>query len=347
MQAMGTTSTFPPNEPAPSRGHELARRGSDDVLAEKLRPLRVLVVEDDGAARRALVTAVRILGHECREAQDGLEAWELHQREAADVIISDWQMPRMDGLELCRRTRVSREEGTYTYFILMTGFDDKEHFVRGMEAGADDYHTKPVDLDELRARLTSAARVLSVYRELAEKNARLRSDSQASFRVARVDALTQVANRLSMDEDLKALWARAERYGHRYSMGICDVDRFKDYNDRFGHVAGDDALRRVAQAIRKELRGGDGLYRYGGEEFLVLLPEQLLAEAARAMNRVRGAVERLEIPAPCDRGFLTLSAGVAELDTSQDRTPEDWLRRADAALYRAKSSGRNRVEKEE
>jgi two-component system chemotaxis response regulator CheY len=331
--AIDAASSFPRDARVSTSANDVGRR-----------PLKVLLAEDDDTSRRVLAMAVCSLGYECREAHDGLEAWEMHQREPADVIISDWQMPRMDGLELCRRTRVSREEGTYTYFILMTAFDDKEHFARGMEAGADDYHPKPVDLDELRARLASASRVLGVYRELAEKNALLRRDSQASFRFARVDALTQVANRFSMDEDLKTLWSRAGRYGHGYSIAICDVDRFKAFNDHFGHIAGDEALRRVAQAIRNELREGDGLYRYGGEEFLVLLPEQPLEEAAHAMNRVRVAVEQLAIPAPDKPGVLTISVGVAHLDPSHDLTLEDWLRRADAALYCAKSSGRNRVE---
>jgi two-component system chemotaxis response regulator CheY len=273
-----------------------------------------------------------------------VEAWEIHQREHADVILSDWQMPRMDGIELCRRTRVSEREGPYTYFIFMTSFADKEHFIRGMEAGADDYHTKPVDLDELRARLASAERVVSLYRKLAEQNAALRRDSQASFRVARLDSLTQVSNRLSMDEDLKILWARAKRYGRRYSIGICDIDRFKAYNDRFGHLAGDDALRRVAQTVREQLRQSDGLYRYGGEEFVALLPEQSLAEAQKAMNRVRVAVQRLAIPVGDGATVVTISAGVAELNRDRDHSPEDWLRRADAALYRAKTGGRDRVE---
>ena len=305
--------------------------------------LKVLVVDDDTGTREGLARAVRLLGHECRSACDGVEAWQTHEKEPADVIISDWQMPGMDGPELCRRTRASTRNG-YTYFILMTSFDDKAHFVKGMDAGADDYHAKPVDIDELSARLVSAARVIALYRELAQRNATLRRDSQAALHIARVDTLTQIGNRLAMDEDLKAIWARTARYRHRYSACICDVDLFKQYNDSFGHLAGDDALRRITETIRTQLRGGDGLYRYGGEEFVIVFPEQGAVESAHAAERIRVAVERAHI-GPADRSrTVTLSFGVAELNLQIDRSPQEWLGRADVALYSAKTWGRNRVE---
>jgi two-component system chemotaxis response regulator CheY len=283
-----------------------------------------------------------MLGHECRAAKDGLEAWNMHQEERADVILSDWRMPRVDGLDLCRRTRASETNGNYTYFIFLTGFDDREHLLEGMAAGADDYHGKPIDLDELQARLTSAARVLSLYEKLARKNAALRTESQTSFRLARVDALTEVANRLRMNEDIKAIWGRATRYGHRFCAALCDIDLFKSYNDRFGHLAGDEVLRKIAGAIKKDLRQGDGLYRFGGEEFLITLPEQSLAEATRVMERVRLEVERLAEPAEAS-GVVTVSIGVSSL-RPDDESPEAWLRRVDEALYKAKANGRNRVE---
>jgi DNA-binding response OmpR family regulator len=131
-------------------------------------PLRVIVAEGENASREALQKAIRMLGHECRSAKDGAEAWALHQEKHADVILSDWRMPRLDGLELCRRTRAAETNGSYTYFIFLTGFDDREHLLEGMAAGADDYHGKPVDLDELQARLASAARVLSLHAKLAK-----------------------------------------------------------------------------------------------------------------------------------------------------------------------------------
>ena len=131
-------------------------------------PLNVLVAEDDGASRAALQKAVRILGHACRAAQDGLDAWQMHREEPADVILSDWRMPRVNGLELCRRTRAAETDGRYTYFVFLTHFNDQEHLAEGMAAGADEYRGKPIDLDDLQVSLESAARALSLRGKRAE-----------------------------------------------------------------------------------------------------------------------------------------------------------------------------------
>ncbi len=304
--------------------------------------LKVLVVDDDAISRATLQTVICSLGYECRAARDGVEALAMHRQQHADVILSDWDMPNMDGLELCRQTRKVDGERGYTYFIFLTAFDARDCFLRGMNAGADDYQTKPVDLDELQARLVSAARVVALYQRLADANEVLRRDSLASFNIARMDALTGVANRLCLEEDLPALWARAQRYGHHYSAVLCDVDWFKDYNDHFGHLAGDAVLRSVALTMAAELRQCDKLYRYGGEEFLLILPEQSLAEAMHAARRMCGAVAAMAVASPAG-GVVTISAGAAELVPSLDSTLRAWLDRADAALYRAKESGRNCV----
>jgi diguanylate cyclase (GGDEF)-like protein len=306
-------------------------------------PLKVLVVEDEPALRQGLARAVRALGHECRTAVDGAEGFAMHQAERADVILSDWKMPNLDGVELCRQTRDADGDSNYTYFILMTALGDREHFLAGMNAGADDYHVKPVDPDELAARLVSAGRVLSLYRRLADTNTSLRRDSQTSFTLARTDMLTSLSNRRRMEEDLEVVLSSATRYGRKFSLALCDIDWFKAFNDERGHVAGDDVLRKVADAMKRSLRQSDGLYRYGGEEFLVLLPEQSLADAMLAMERLRANVEALDIPAATVHGgVVTMSIGVAEL-ASADTTSDGWIKRADAALYRAKTSGRNRV----
>jgi two-component system, cell cycle response regulator len=211
-----------------------------------------------------------------------------------------------------------------------------------MEVGADDYLKRPIDIDEIRARLFSAHRVLSVYRAMAEQNAKLRRDSERAFQAARLDPLTQIPNRLRLKEDLEAIRSRALRYGERYCLAICDIDGFKQYNDHHGHIAGDHALRAIADRLRRRLRQGDSLYRYGGDELLIILPEQSLDEARSALERVRLAVTRLELPVEGGSDSLTISIGVAALDYLSDFGT--WIERADAALYRAKEKGRNRVE---
>jgi diguanylate cyclase (GGDEF)-like protein len=307
-------------------------------------PLRVIVADDDPGGREILGSVVRHFGHTCRVACDGSGALTMHHTDRADLIISDWKMPIMDGLQLCREVRQSDRAHWYTHFILVSGRNDRER-IEGLRAGADDYITKPLDLVELGARLEAAGRVVAVHRELEADNCALRLDSAREYRAARVDPLTTVSNRLRLKEDLEPLEGRVSRYGHRYCAALCDIDDFKAYNDCFGHMSGDAALCLIARTIEQHLRSGDSLYRYGGEEFIAILPEQSLADAKAGMNRVRCEVEKLCIrQAPSVPGpFVTISAGVAELGGG---SVDDWLRRADAELYRAKNLGRNRVEAE-
>lgn len=309
-------------------------------------PLDVLVVDDEASSRSGLRRAVVELGHHCRTAEDGEDAWRQHLAQPADVILSDWTMPRVDGFELCKRTRArSDADGPYTYFILVTAHADHEHRIAGMEAGADDFLAKPVDYGDLEARLLAASRVTQLHRRLAAQSRALRKDSQSSFRLARIDPLTGVGNRLKLDEDLSEL-TRARDAG---CVAMCDVDHFKRYNDTFGHAAGDDILRRIALAIGGAVRRDDAVYRYGGEEFALVLPGEPLAHAMPALERVREAVSHLGIerrrrtdpPRPGRPDVVTISIGVAPY--VPPTAPATALQRADEALYRAKSAGRNRV----
>jgi two-component system cell cycle response regulator len=309
-------------------------------------PLTIIVADDDSDSRELVAHVVRGLGHSCREACDGVEARAMHRAQAADVIISDWNMPKMDGLELCREIRESDPPYWHTHFIFLTGGDGRPRLVEGLHGGADEYITKPVDLAELEARLEVASRVVEARRALEANNIALRLDSEREHIAARTDPLTAISNRRRLKEDLEPLEGRAARYGHRYCAALCDIDEFKAYNDCFGHLSGDKALCRVARAIQDHLRSGDGLYRYGGEEFLAILPEQSVADARAGMDRVRHEVEKLGIahsPA-AHASFLTISVGISNLNGG---TVDEWLKRADSALYRAKSLGRNRVETEE
>ncbi len=307
--------------------------------------MKILVAEDDAVSLTILRRAVERLGHECLAARDGQEAWEIFRAESGvDAVISDWMMPGIDGLELCRRIRAAERDGRgYTYFVFLTALGDREHLLQGLEAGADDYLSKPLDRDELGMRLTSALRVTELHRRLAVQNDELEELNRLLFEQSREDTLTGLGNRLRLREDLRVLEGRAERYGHSYAVVLCDVDHFKAYNDRYGHLAGDDALRRIAETILSGLRGGDAAYRYGGEEFLVLLPEQGAEAATKIADRLRGAVQDLRIPHEANppQNVLTISAGVEALSRAEDA--DDLLRKADDALYAAKNAGRNRV----
>jgi two-component system, cell cycle response regulator len=308
--------------------------------------LRILIAEDDAVSRTILRRAVEKIGHECLAAADGEEAWGLYEENPdLDVIISDWMMPGVDGLELCRRVR-GDGRGGYTYFTFLTALGDREYLLQGLEAGADDYLSKPLDRDELGMRLASALRVTELYRRLAFQNEELEKLNRMLFEQSRQDVLTSLGNRLRLTEDLQSLQSRAERYGHTYAVVVCDVDFFKAYNDRYGHLAGDDVLRRVAATISSGLRNGDSAYRYGGEEFLIVLPEQNAEAAANTADRLRRAVEDLGIPHANSPpvGLVTISAGFATSAGMEDA--DALLKAADAALYAAKKAGRNRVSRD-
>jgi diguanylate cyclase (GGDEF)-like protein len=316
-------------------------------LTEVISPLamRVLVVDDDAVTRRILQVSVTRLGHSCLLAKDGSEGWQIAEREVVDAIISDWTMPGIDGLELCRRVRTQRTSA-YTYFILLTANDARRHFLAGMQAGADDYLRKPPDPDELQVRLTAASRITQLHRQLSQQNGELERLNHALFEQGRTDALTGIGNRLRMQEDLAKLWSRATRYAQPFCIALCDVDHFKLYNDACGHQAGDRVLHAVATALASAGRGGDAVYRYGGEEFVVVLPEPELASAIAAMNRLRDAVEALAIRNPAidargDGRAVTISVGVAAFDPAVSL--DELIKRADVALYVAKARGRNRV----
>jgi diguanylate cyclase (GGDEF)-like protein len=253
-------------------------------------------------------------------------------------------MPGMDGIELCRQIR-ALDSDRYTYFVLLTAMTELEHAVTAMTAGADDFMVKPLDRSRLEATLIAARRVTALHHELRDQRSALVRLNSLLHDDARRDPLTLLGNRLRMDEDLAAAAARVDRYRHTYSLALFDIDYFKAYNDTFGHIAGDEALRRVAQVLGGSGRTGDMAYRYGGEEFLVLLPEQTLGAATEVIERIRAAVEALALPNPTKRPseWLTVSAGIAESSAASPLDIVSWLGRADVALYQAKGGGRNRV----
>jgi two-component system cell cycle response regulator len=308
--------------------------------------MRILIAEDDSVSRMILQRAVQKFGYECLAAEDGEKALQIYRETpGVNVVISDWMMPVMDGLELCRRLREEQREGDYTFFVFLTALGDKEHLLEGMQAGADDYLAKPLDREQLQVRLIAASRVTSLHQQLTEQKAGLERLNLELFTAARQDNLTHLGNRLLLREDLATASGRVERYGHRYCALLCDVDSFKAYNDHYGHLAGDKVLKKVAGVIAKNLRSGDTAYRYDGEEFLALLPEQTLEQAKVVAERLRRSVENLAIPHQFAKpaGIVTISIGLSALPPGEPKSLETLLKEADDALYRAKEAGKNRV----
>ncbi|GAB3561062.1 diguanylate cyclase [Arthrobacter alkaliphilus] len=299
--------------------------------------MKVLVADDDFGSRLVAEAAVEQSGHECIVAADGSSAWELYRHHRPQVVVTDLMMPGLNGLELCRAIR-SAEEDSYTYLVLVTSKDSREDVVAGMEAGADDYVAKPLDPFALHTRLLVAQRVTSLHADLARYRAALAEQ-------ARTDPLTKLHNRLKLSEDLEQLHKRSARYGTDYSLAICDVDNFKRYNDFYGHQAGDLALQSVAATLAEQGRESDGIYRFGGEEFLLLLPGQSVAGAETSLERALEAVRNLGIAHSGNpSGTLTLSAGLSAFVPDHRVSSERLLKEADLALYSAKAAGRNRLE---
>ncbi|MDQ6838524.1 MAG: diguanylate cyclase, partial [Actinomycetota bacterium] len=233
--------------------------------------MNVVVVDDDPVVRLVLTRMVSSLGHVALAAETAAAALRLVERTPVDVVISDWMMPEVNGLQLCEMIR-ARNTVEYVYFILVTALDDREHAMTALAGGVDDCLVKPVDSYHLQLRLMVADRVTGLHREIAERHRGLERTNLEVAASARTDVLTGLGNRRKLDEDLEIFRSRRDRYRQPFGVVLFDLDHFKTLNDTAGHQAGDDALRRVAAVIRRELRESDIAYRYGGEELMVILP---------------------------------------------------------------------------
>ncbi len=305
--------------------------------------MKILVAEDDAVSRFMTVKALEQLGYACTATSDGHEAWECLEQDGFDVVISDWMMPRVDGIELCRRIRAV-EHRRYTYFIILTALGEREFRLTGMRAGADDYLAKPLDREELMLRLVAAERVTRLHRRLEVQTAELERLNREFFESGRKDALTGVGNRRRMQEEIGAFEATLFEAKEPLSVALFDIDHFKRYNDTYLHLAGDDVLRRVAQVLSSHVGEPEGFYRFGGEEFLAVM-RRPLGDARARVEHMRAAIEACQIPhvANPDARVITVSAGVAPVEVAAPAPLIDAIRAADEALLRAKRAGRNRV----
>lgn len=294
----------------------------------------VLVVEDDAPFREAIAVPLRAAGFLVETCGDGEEALARVRTIRPDLLLTDWEMPRMDGLTLCRLVR-SIEELRFTHVIILSSRGDTSAKVAGLETGADDYLVKPIDPGELVARVRSGLRLQRALAELAAKNELLE-------RLALADPLTGLANRRGFDESLGREVARAFRVCKPLSLLYLDLDHFKAVNDRFGHAAGDDVLGAFASLLARSSRRGDLAGRIGGEEFALLLPHTPREQAVLAAERIRRTTERNPL-GHSHPVAVTVSVGVATLAGVEGESGPALVDRADAALYQAKALGRNRV----
>jgi two-component system cell cycle response regulator len=298
-------------------------------------PETILIAEDDPMFRRILQRWLESWGFSVLVAEDGAQAWEiLRSPSPPSMMIFDWVMPGMDGLELCRRTRASRS-GPWQYILLVTARDRTPDVVRGLDAGADDYLTKPFDKNELHARLRVGRRMLVLQRELLGAQEKLRF--QATH-----DALTGLWNRGALLDLLQTELERTVRTRSSLGVLMLDVDHFKIVNDTHGHLAGDAVLCEIAERVVHATRAYDVVGRYGGEEFLVLLPTCDIAQTQASAERIRDAIAARPFAAGAAHISLTVSIGAA-VAPACGQSETEILSLADLALYDAKSAGRNRT----
>lgn len=299
---------------------------------------RVLLVEDSPVYQQLISEHLREWGFEVISVTDGLQAWDILQTPSSpNLAVMDWVMPKMDGIEVCRKLRETARADTYVYTILLTVKNSRGDLLKAMDAGVDDYLAKPFDEFELRARLKVGRRILDLQAELISS----REDMRFS---AMHDSLTGLLNRKEVLAALRRELSRSKRDHSPVSIVLVDVDHFKEVNDELGHLFGDEALNEVAQRLRWSLRDYDSVGRYGGEEFLLVLPKCDLAAALKRTNQVRERISLAPVRTNGAEKCVTVSMGVAVSKGLGEMEVEQLLREADHGLYKAKRNGRNRVE---
>jgi two-component system, cell cycle response regulator len=297
---------------------------------------RILVVDDNPDNLEIISTRLRFRGYEVEVAAHGKDALDFVDRAPPDLILLDVMLPDIDGYEIARRIK-NDDRLPFIPIILVTARDSTQDKVAGLDAGADDYLPKPINFPELEARVRSMLRIKRLQDELEEKNRELE-------RISISDGLTGLFNHRHIHGLLHEEFERVNRTDDPLTVAMLDLDHFKRINDTYGHQAGDRVLQELAGILRSNAREIDKLGRYGGEEFLVILPETELDDGAVFLERVRSDVESsgfdLDGPEPLR---VTISAGVATHPAPGVRDPDGLIKRADRALYAAKADGRNRV----
>ena len=303
---------------------------------------RILVVDDHEDNIELLRARLEARGYEVEGASDGQAALDAVQRTCPDLILLDVMMPKMDGMEVVKRLKANKGL-PFIPVIMQTALDSTENKVEGLDAGADDYITKPINFAELEARVNSLLRIKTLQSDLAAREKEL-SDLNDKLRlISLTDGLTEVENRRSLELHLHEMWQHSMRLHEPIALIICDIDKFKAVNDNYGHQAGDSVLKEFAQLLKSEAREIDRVGRYGGEEFLLILSGTVLDAAVTFAERLREKVEGHTFSYTGGTLRRTMSCGVAASPHPRVKDQEALLRAADDALYVAKETGRNRV----
>jgi two-component system, cell cycle response regulator len=303
---------------------------------------RILVVDDHEDNVELLRARLESWGYRVDTARDGIEAIRSVENAPPDLILLDVMMPTVDGNEVARRLK-RNPTLPFIPIIMQTALDSTESKVEGLEAGADDYITKPIEFAELKARVRSMLRIKRLQEELEERERQLLEANERLRHMSRTDSLTGLDNRRYVEQQLDQMFAHATRLSEPMSCVMCDLDRFKSVNDEHGHHAGDAVLKQFAKILKREAREIDRVGRYGGEEFIVLLPGTVLDAAVTFAERVRKEVESHTFVFDGGSANRTASFGVAGWPHPRLHNCDQLVRSADDALYVAKETGRNRV----
>ena len=304
--------------------------------------MRILIADDSIVSRHLLDATLRKWGYEVVVACDGVEAWDaLQSPDAPKLAILDWVMPGLTGPEVCRRVRARAKDAdsgkeAYTYILLLTSKSLKEDLIEGLESGADDYITKPFDQHELKVRLRAGTRIIDLERALVAAREELREQATKDF-------LMRIWNRSSILDILQRELHRAGREDRPVGVVLADLDHFKSINDTFGHFAGDAVLREFARRMLNSMRPYDAIGRYGGEEFLMVLPGCDESCTSSQAERLRRALDSAPMSINDEDRMVTCSFGATCWYPGMDSSPDTLIRVADEALYVAKNKGRNRV----
>lgn len=310
--------------------------------------MKALVVEDTVTSATLICHLLERMGLTAVHAKDGERGLDMFREERPDLVLLDIIMPGMDGFEVARRIRQLESDGQWTPIIFLSAKASDADLERGIEVGGDDYLVKPVSEVVLKAKIRAMQRIAQMRYSLLLLTRKLNDANRELSRLSAVDGLTGIANRRIFDETLSREWRRLARRGSPMSLLLADVDHFKQFNDHYGHLAGDDCLRRVASTLQASLhRSSDMAARYGGEEFAIVLPETDAQGARCVAEGMLQAIRALDIPhqASASGSCVTISMGVATVVPvpGNEQGWSELIRMADEGLYVAKLSGRDQV----